>query len=578
MEIFDFQELGSRGKVENDWDFRKIFKSLSNIDNELGGGETQRRFIFAPSGYGKSCFCEYAIYKWSKDDMWNEYDIVVLIKANRINRMTESESLITLLERSFIYDNIQEPNLTLEFLKGLASQNKLLVIVDGIDEIVNFPENISEDIIIKVEKDLVSSRENPCLAGHQIIVALLLGLVLPGSHLILTTRRYNMESLWEFCMKRQLSAIAIKLLPFEEDDVFQYIHEINHVEDQDLCRNEKCQRTIQLLKSNYNLLKLCSNPSCCMIVGVNSDSLSAERKENISATSLISRFIWNILMEHAKLNSTIKASLKGLSPFYKETLRKISQIAFIMFCGGERIMEGIFKEKTDICSECKEPDCDIFYFQNITFPCANKLKAVGILNLERDSFQKVTCSFDQEIGLLRDYFAAAHIVCEDKRINDIVEAIKNAKKFGKENKFSQFVYLNIHFYDILPITACMLFGSDSFTKSFLEALDNKTVKTNLTRNHFYKDITDMTSSKRAVVEENEGVFSTIKDYKQFYGSKVSTNLSRCAFESQEKCFDSCKSSGRYHILEIFHFILQALEAKNIRKLCKVIPNIICLRV
>ena len=546
VEIFNFQELGTRGKVENSWDFSRIFESVENMDikDEMFAKETQRRFIFAPSGYGKSCFCEFAIYQWSKGVVWNEYELVVLIKANRINRMASNELLITLLEQSIIFNNVQQRNLTLKYLESLASQNKLLIFVDGVDEIVNFPDEISEEVINKVAKDLILTKDDTSLDGFQVIVALLLGQLFRGVHLILTTRNETMKCLWELCLNQQLLFQAIKVLPFEEEDVFKYIHKIHHDKDQsaDLCRNETCQRTILLLRSNYNLLKLCSNPSCCMIVGVNSEILSSEKIQNLSTTNLISRFMGNVLAEHARLNSGIKSLFHGLSTFYKETFKKISKIAFVMFSRGERIMKGTYKEKENACSECSSPDCEIS-LDSITFECENKLNALGLLSLEKDNFKNVTCAFGQEIGLLRDYFAAAYIICEDKRISDITKFISDNKKFGKAKEFA---YLNNHFYDILPIIACMLFSTDIFTKSFLEMMDYKMLKNNLSKSHFYKDITKLTQS-RIVINENDGIFQVHKSPSQFYGSKVARHLSRCAFESQEKCFNNLECSGRHHI-------------------------------
>lgn len=250
VEIFNFQELGTRGKVENSWDFSRIFESVENMDikDEMFAKETQRRFIFAPSGYGKSCFCEFAIYQWSKGVVWNEYELVVLIKANRINRMDSNELLITLLEQSIIFNNVQQRNLTLKYLESLASQNKLLILMDGVDEIVNFPDEISEEVINKVAKDLILTKDDTSLDGFQVIVALLLGQLFRGVHLILTTRNETMKCLWELCLNQQLLFQAIKVLPFEEEDVFKYIHKIHHDKDQsaDLCRNETCQRTILL--------------------------------------------------------------------------------------------------------------------------------------------------------------------------------------------------------------------------------------------------------------------------------------------------------------------------------------------
>ena len=190
VEIFNFRELGTREKVENTWHFSRIFESVENMDikDEMFAKETQRRFIFAPSGYGKSCFCEFAIYQWSKGVVWNEYELVVLIKANRINRMDSNELLITLLEQSIIFNNVQQRNLTLKYLESLASQNKLLILMDGVDEIVNFPDEISEEVINKVAKDLILTKDDASLDGFQVIVALLLGQLFRGVHLILTTR------------------------------------------------------------------------------------------------------------------------------------------------------------------------------------------------------------------------------------------------------------------------------------------------------------------------------------------------------------------------------------------------------
>eukprot|EP00092_Neocalanus_flemingeri_P029041 GFUD01031527.1.p1 GENE.GFUD01031527.1~~GFUD01031527.1.p1 ORF type:complete len:544 (-),score=101.53 GFUD01031527.1:129-1670(-) len=192
-----------------------------------------------------------------------------------------------------------------------------------------------------------------------------------------------------------------------------------------------------------------------------------------------------------------------------------------MFLIGERVTKGTFRVK-EHCSECESADIEILV-DKVVFECANKLKALGLISFEKDHTKNVTCEFGQEIGLLRDYFAAAYIVCKDKRIFDIAK-----------------LNLNIRLDDILPTIAFMLFSEDIFTKAFLEMLDNDECKTNLSKVQFYKDVMKLTADK-LTFNEDEGVFR-VREH--IFGYKVARNLSRCAFESQAKCFDYFESSEK----------------------------------
>ena len=62
-ELFNFgDEIGTKGFIEEDWDPGKLFTAE---DSSVG---TVRRFIFAQSGFGKTYFCEFAMYQWSKTE------------------------------------------------------------------------------------------------------------------------------------------------------------------------------------------------------------------------------------------------------------------------------------------------------------------------------------------------------------------------------------------------------------------------------------------------------------------------------------------------------------------------------
>ena len=549
-------------------------------EEEVLETQTQIRLIFAPSGYGKSCFCEFAIYQWSKDVIWNEYELVLLITAKRINQMDNNELLMTLLNQSIIFNNVVEEHLSLDYIKNLAKRKKLLVIIDGIDEIVNFPDEISEDMIRKAERDLYLTKDDPSLSGFQSVIVLLLGQLLPGSKLILTTRNYNMKCLLDFCVDQKLFFQNIRILPLEEEDVFEYIHRMNHKNNdfEGSCGNKNCEKTIQLLKRNFNLLKLCSNPSWCMIVGMNSNVLSRETDKHMSTTSLITRFIMNTLVEHGRLK-TMRSLFMGLSPFYKKTFKNISHMAYNMFLTGERVAKGTYRLK-EHCQQCQSEDYEII-LDTILFECANKLRALGFINIDEDNIKNVTCGFGQEIALLRDYFAAAYIVCQDKSISDISKFITKYKHF-KSKRFSQFAYLNIRFDDILPIIASMLFSDDILTKAFLEMLDNENSKTELTKEKFYADMTKLKSESIKFIEK-DGVFRiTDKQEEQIFGSINAQNLSKCAFESQSTCFDKFKTPGIFYecLVQIiflrcftFHYIFETIFLENCEYRIEILPEI-----
>ena len=501
MEVFDFEHLGAQGEVHDSWDYTNLFDDAKDIETIDQDNATQRRFIYAPCGYGKTWFCEFSIYQWSKSKIWTEYEVVLLLKASKINRCN-GMTFQSLVEQSVIYNNVAEDNLTLDYLKNLASRKKLLVLLDGIDEIVNFPDEITENIVESLERDISACKGNPQLEGYKLVVGLILGQIIRGTQLVLTTRTDNIKSLWEFCIQKQLFLKAIKILPFKEENVFAYLHELNHKENLSYvdCLDEKCSKMVKLLKSNDSLLRLCSNPCCCMIVGLNQDILAEENAQNLSTTNLITRFLWNILAEHARIEMKSRAVFHNLPTYYKNLLKNVSLLAYELFTKGERDIRGTYEPKIEPCEECGYQDIEITFNtdtnQKVHIICTNKLTSLGLLVIEKDDIKnEVTCTFDQEIGHLRDYFAAAYIVSEDKSLRDVARASVHQRNASKITQFSKSTFLNIHFYDILPIVACMCFSNDRTTESFLEAIGSELPRKNLEKKIFYEDMISFTKTK-----------------------------------------------------------------------------------
>ncbi|CAF4545039.1 unnamed protein product [Rotaria socialis] len=192
---------------------------VQNIFNECKGS-TRKILILGRAGIGKSIFCQYVTYRWAKDELLSEYQLVVLI---RLRKLTENRyppgtySLADLLKKEYFpfedlsYEEIQS-------FTGMCNKHQVLWILDGYDE---FSKSSPEQL-----RDVFE-----CIYRTQ--------------HHILTSRPYAIELRYD---------VKLEIVGFTNDDIPKYIDQFfNQLKPNIQNVTVESKKLLRFLESNSNI-------------------------------------------------------------------------------------------------------------------------------------------------------------------------------------------------------------------------------------------------------------------------------------------------------------------------------------
>ncbi|CAF4548141.1 unnamed protein product, partial [Rotaria sp. Silwood2] len=103
---------------------------------------TKRVLVLGPPGIGKTTFCQYIAYKWSKDELFQQFKCLIYIRLRNLTsklyplRSSESYSLTDIIERecfrTYPLENHEERNVLKHMLDDASN---VLWLLDGYDEL-----------------------------------------------------------------------------------------------------------------------------------------------------------------------------------------------------------------------------------------------------------------------------------------------------------------------------------------------------------------------------------------------------------------------------------------------------------
>uniref|UniRef100_A0A673MUQ9 NACHT domain-containing protein n=1 Tax=Sinocyclocheilus rhinocerous TaxID=307959 RepID=A0A673MUQ9_9TELE len=282
-------------------------------------GNTPKTVILSgDSGSGKSFMLQKIMLDWASGELYSEnFDVVFLLKCEELKCISEEMNLFGLLNwscRSIYQINIRLISDQISQILHLTPE-KVLILIDGIDEYVNHPPSHSMFLLTNS-----SDRAQPM----DILRSLLKGIFLPESFLLVTTRSIAADALMNL-FKGPLRFTEI--MGFSERGVQEYFQKF--FQDEQLF-----SKTYESLKANESLLTACSVPLLCWMVCfclkkhlTDDDRVMRELK---TTTSIYVLFV-STLLEHHGHSQSVLTMLRSLGQRAEEGMKK---------------REGLFVEKS----------------------------------------------------------------------------------------------------------------------------------------------------------------------------------------------------------------------------------------
>ena len=194
------------------------------------------------AGIGKTMTSKKIMLDWASEDLYRDkFDFVFYLSCREINTIPGDISLVGLLSRTC---RLSSGDLV-SILRDPGSQRKLLIIVDGFDELRWTLEGKSEgcpDISMETHKEII-------------LQSLLRRQVLPESSLIITTRSLAMEKLNTFIADSR----NVEIQGFTREDREEYVHKFYG-------NKEDADKVLRIIKDDDVVYTMCAVPITCWIV------------------------------------------------------------------------------------------------------------------------------------------------------------------------------------------------------------------------------------------------------------------------------------------------------------------------
>ncbi|XP_040190210.1 NACHT, LRR and PYD domains-containing protein 3-like [Rana temporaria] len=195
-----------------------------------------------PAGIGKTMTSKKIMLDWASEDLYqDQFDFVFYLSCREINTIPGNISLVGLLSRTC---RLSSGDLV-SILEDPGSQRKLLIIVDGFDELRWTLEEESEgcpDISMETHKEII-------------LQSLLRRQVLPETSLIITTRSLAIKKLNTFIDDSR----NVEIQGFTRHNREEYVHKF-------FGNKEDADKVLGIIKDNDVLYTMCAVPIICWIV------------------------------------------------------------------------------------------------------------------------------------------------------------------------------------------------------------------------------------------------------------------------------------------------------------------------
>lgn len=142
LEIQQKKEADLKASSEN----TELDSPEDNVDEEntieintlFKNKTTERVLIHGKAGIGKTTLVRYITYQWASNKLWQEFDYIFLLPLRTLNTYTKSEDGLKRLIHERCFDGLAkkvEREIELEQIHDILTNNKVLLLLDGYDEL-----------------------------------------------------------------------------------------------------------------------------------------------------------------------------------------------------------------------------------------------------------------------------------------------------------------------------------------------------------------------------------------------------------------------------------------------------------
>ena len=271
--------------------------NVYDIFRALNKGEDVMTLVEGNPGIGKTTFCLKLAYDWANQNTattftFPKFELVLLLKCRDIDGGIMDAIIEQLLPKD-INKNIKEK--LLDFLKDIHNQEKILIILDGLDELPEKSKHFVDELL------------------HRRI--------LPFCYVLATSRQERGIDV----RKKFVFDILLQIEGFTESDAFEYIRK--HFKNVGPEHSLKGERLIEEIKENTLLHALRSNPLNLLLLCVVYQDY--EGKLPSSRTELYQIIVRCLLRRYcAKHNVKAHEDDRDLDKQFKKELLALGKLAW----------------------------------------------------------------------------------------------------------------------------------------------------------------------------------------------------------------------------------------------------------
>lgn len=376
----------------------KIKIDIKNIFDKCAD-QKKNTLVLGRAGIGKTTFCRYVAYQWATGELWQEYELLVLIPLRNLTKSRypvlktgARYSLIDLIKTEYHCPNLSHNDETI--LKEQLDNNKVLWLLDGYDEII--VQNIPSHLEYLLEQ------------------------LLKTPHHILTTRPY---------LNTLSYNVQLEIIGFTDDNIKDYIkqffEQIQYETDNDA--PSQSQKLLRFLKCNPKIWGIVHIPINLELICSLWCDIDWSETTMLTMTSMYDTMIEWLCRKYLRKQKNISSDQMTKETVYAHCSKELAFLESLAFHGMKK--QSIILPPELLKLACKESRCSLkkqSHLLNMGILKSFGYKPIGTrIEMNKDHYFLHLS--------LQENFAARYLVdcllkCGEKK--------KNAMNFIKSQKYN----------------------------------------------------------------------------------------------------------------------------------------------